>query len=168
MDRVLPALLLSWCASTAAWAVDADPQSQACQRALASLQAREAELAAAARADVPPRPHADARWQTLRAEAARACLGREGAASAPLPRLSLPPPAVAPVIVPPLPAETAQRRTPTPTPAPMPAYRPPEGVMSCDPLGCWTRGGARLPHAGRDPLDPRVRCTVQGQIVVCL
>lgn len=164
MDRVLPALLLSCCLSTA-WAVDADPQSQACQRALASLQAREADLAAAARTDVPPRPLADARWQTLRAEAARACLGREGAASAPLPRLSLPSPVVPPVAVPPLPTEAA--RHPTAPPA-APAYRPPDGVMSCDPLGCWTRGGARLPHAGRDPLDPRVRCTVQGQIVVCL
>jgi hypothetical protein len=165
--RVLTALLLSWCATTA-WAVDADPQSQACQHALASLQAREAELAAAARADAAPRPLTDARWQRLRAEAARACLGREGAASAPLPRWSPPTPSVPPVFVPPLPAEAGQRRTPAPVPAPVPAYRPPEGVMSCDPLGCWTRGGARLPHAGRDPLDPRVRCTVQGQIVVCL
>jgi hypothetical protein len=167
VDRALTALLLSWCASTA-WAVEADPQSQACQRALASLQAREAELAAAARADTPPRPLADARWQALRADAARACLGREGAASAPLPRLSLPPPSVPPVVVPASPSESAQRRPPSPLAPPVPTYRPPEGVMSCDPLGCWTSGGARLPHAGRDPLDARVRCTVQGQIVVCL
>jgi hypothetical protein len=167
MVRVLTALLLC-CSASTAWAVDADPQSEACRRALATLQARENELAAAARSDAPPRPAADARWRTLRTEAARACLGREGAAAASAPRLSLPPSVVPPVVVPPLPGETAQRRAPAPLSPVTPAYRPPESVMSCDPLGCWTGSGARLPHTGRDPLDPRVRCTVQGQIVVCL
>jgi hypothetical protein len=167
MARVLTSLLVSCCAP-AAWAVDADPQSEACRRALAGLQGRENELVAAARPDAPPRPAADARWRTLRAEASRACLGRETAAPASSPRLSMPPSVVPPVVVPPLPAETTQRRATAPQPPPSPVLRPPESVMSCDPLGCWTGSGARLPHTGRDPLDPRVRCTVQGQIVVCL
>jgi hypothetical protein len=165
VNRALPALLIGLAAS-AAVAADADPQSNACQRALASLQAREAELAASA--NTPPRTPTDARWQALRAEAARACLGRESAASAPLPRSAQPPVVVPPVVVPPTPAETAQQRTPAPLPAPVPGYRPPVTVMSCDPLGCWTSDGARLPHTGRNPLDARVRCSVQGRLVVCL
>lgn len=153
------------CGAPAAWAVNADPQSNACQKALAALEARESELAAAARADAPPRTPTDARWQALRAEAARACLGRESTAPVPPPRSALPPIVVPPVIVP---AEAPQRRTPTPLPPARSVSRPPVSVMSCDPLGCWTSDGARLPHAGRNPLDARVRCTVQGQIVVCL
>ena len=57
---------------------------------------------------------------------------------------------------------------PAPLPPVGPATKPPVFVMSCDPLGCWTSDGARLPHAGRNPLDERVRCRVQGQLVVCL
>ena len=167
MNRALPALVLLLCASSAA-AVDADPQSNNCQRALASLRARESELAAAAGADTPPRIPTDARWQALRAEAARVCLGRESAASAPLPRAAQQPVTVAPVVVPPAPAEAVQRRPPAPLPPVVPGYKPPQSVMSCDPLGCWTSDGARLPHTGRNPLDPRVRCSVQGQLVVCL
>ena len=156
------------CCLQAAAAVDADPQSNACQRALAALQARETELAASARADAPPRTPTDARWQSLRADAARSCLGRESAASAPLPQSARPPLAVPPVLVPTTPAETAQRRTPAPLPPVTPGYLPPASVMSCDPLGCWTSDGARLPHTGRNPLDPRVRCSVQGRVVMCL
>jgi hypothetical protein len=154
--------------AVSASAADTDPRSNACQRALAALQSREAELAAAAGTDTPPRTPTDARWQALRAEAARACLGRENSASAPPGRSAQPPVAVPPVVVPPAPAETAQRRSPAPLPAPGPAYRPPVTVMSCDPLGCWTSDGARLPHTGRNPLDARVRCSVQGRMVVCL
>jgi hypothetical protein len=128
--------------------------------------------AAAAAGGAPPRTPTDARWQALRREATRACLGSDSAASAPLPQAARPPMAVPPVVVPPLsvpaPAESAQRRMPTPMPTPVPGYRPPVTVMSCDPLGCWTSDGARLPHTGRNPLDARVRCSVQGRIVVCL
>jgi hypothetical protein len=166
VNRALFALLLGLAVSAAS-AADADPPSNACQRALASLQAREAELASAAGADAPPRTPTDTRWQALRAEAARACLGRDGAASAPLPQSARPPVAVPPVVVPPAPAEAAQRRPPAP-PAPVPGYKPPVTVMSCDSLGCWTSDGARLPHTGRNPLDARVRCSVQGRLVVCL
>ena len=163
MNRALFAPLLLPLAAAAA---EADPQSNACQRALAALQAREAELTA--HSDNPPRAPTDVRWQALRAEAARACLGREAAASAPLPHSAHPPVGVPPVVVPPTPAEAAQRRAPPPLPAPLPGYRPPVSVMSCDALGCWTSDGARLPHTGRNPLDARVRCSVQGRMVVCL
>jgi hypothetical protein len=166
MRRAPPALLLLCLAASAARAADADPQSNACQRALAALQAREAELAAAARTDAPSSTPTDARWQALRGQAARTCLGHNSAASAAPGRLAQPPVAVPPVLVPPAPAESAQRRAPLP--APVPGYRPPVTVMSCDPLGCWTSDGARLPHTGRNPLDARVRCSVQGRVVVCL
>ncbi len=162
VNRVVFVLALS-CSACTAWAVDADPQSNACRKALAALDARESELARAARADAPPRVPTDARWQALRRQAARECLGREGAASAPLPHSAPPPIAVPPVAVPAAPTEPPQRRTPPP-----PGYRPPVTVMSCDPLGCWTSDGARLPHTGRNPLDARVRCSVQGQLVICL
>jgi hypothetical protein len=164
MKCALTALLLGLAAS--AHAADAEPQSNACQRALAALQARETELAA--RAETPPRTPTDARWQALRAAAARACLGRDSAASAPPGRLAQPPIAVPPVVAPAAPAEAAQRRVPAPLPSPAPGYKPPVTVMSCDPLGCWTSDGPRLPHTGRNPLDARVRCSVQGQMVVCL
>ena len=163
MKRALAALLLGLAVS-AIDAVEADPASGACQRALASLQARETELAAAADAGTPPRTPTDRRWQALRAQAARACLGRESAASAPLPR-SAQPPVVVPPVVPP--AERVQARPPAPLPAPVPAHKPPPTVMSCDPLGCWTSDGARLPQIGRNPLDARVHCSVQGRLVVC-
>jgi hypothetical protein len=168
VNRVVSIVVLG-CSAGAAWAVDADPQSNPCQQALAALEARESELTRAARADAPARIPTDARWQALRREAARACLGREGAASAPLPHSAQPPIAVPPVAVPPAPqpsppAEAAQRRASPP----LPGYKPPVSVMSCDPLGCWTSDGARLPHTGRNPLDARVRCSVQGQIVFCL
>jgi hypothetical protein len=167
MNRALPALMLLLAVSAAA-AAETDPRSNACQRALELLQAREAELAAAAGTDTPPRTPTDARWQSLRGQAARACLGRDSAASAPPGRSAQPPVAVPPVVAPPAPAETAQRRTPGPLPSPVPGHRPPVTVMSCDPLGCWTSDGARLPHTGRNPLDARVRCSVQGRMVVCL
>jgi hypothetical protein len=168
MQRALLTLFLLGLAMPAALGADADPQSNACQRALAALQTREAELAAAARADTPARIPTDARWQALRGQAARDCLGRDSAASAPPGRLAQPPVVVPPVVVPPAPAETAQRRSPPPLAAPSPSYKPPVTVMSCDPLGCWTSDGARLPHTGRNPLDARVRCSVQGRMVVCL
>jgi hypothetical protein len=166
MRRAPPAFFLLCLAASAARAADADPQSNACQRALAALQAREAELAAAARTDAPSSTPTDARWQALRGQAARTCLGRDSAASAAPGRLAQPAVVVPPVVVPP--AETAQRRVPAPLPAPSPSYKPPVTVMSCDPLGCWTSDGARLPHTGRNPLDARVRCSVQGRVVVCL
>jgi hypothetical protein len=163
MNRAASTVVL-WCSACTAWPVNADPQSNDCQKALAALDARESELARSARADAAPRIPTDARWQALRRQAARACLGREGAASAPLPHSALPPIAVPPVAVPAAPADPPQRRTPPP----LPGYKPPVSVMSCDPLGCWTSDGARLPHTGRNPLDARVRCSIQGQIVVCL
>jgi hypothetical protein len=169
VNRLLCLFLLSSCAALA----DAGPQSGACERALAALQARESELAAARAGGVAPRVAADARWQALRRVAARDCLGHAGtaapAASAPLPHSALPPIAVPPVAVPPAPTlpaappEAAQRRAP-----PLPGSRPPPFVTSCDALGCWTSEGARLPHTGRNPLNARVRCSLQGQIVVCL
>lgn len=162
MKHALHALTLALAAQTAA--IAAGPQSVPCQQALAALEARESELAAAAQPQAPGRAATDARWLSLRAQAARACLAGETAALAPSPRVAPAPIVVAPVSIGPSPLPTTLRAPPAALPRP----KPPPAVMSCDPNGCWTRDGVRMPHAGRDPLDPRVQCSVQGQLVVCL
>jgi hypothetical protein len=40
-------------------------------------------------------------------------------------------------------------------------------VNSCDAAGCWMSDGSRMPQVGKNPLDPKVRCTVQGEFVLC-
>jgi hypothetical protein len=160
--RPLLALALALAAQTAS-GLDIGPQSSACRDALAALDERESALAAAAQPQAHGRIAADAQWQLSRANAAKACLGQEGAASAPLPHSALPPIAVPPVVVAPAPV-----RAPSAAPPPAVSIPRPPVVTSCDPNGCWTSDGSRMPHAGRDPLDPRVRCSVQGKLVVCL
>lgn len=152
-------------------ASEADMRSAACRDALAALQARESQLAAAASqpgaaADRKPRSAGDRTWQQLRARAAQACLGGKPDAPAPPPQSALPPVAVPPVVV----APPVVRPPPPTTAAPPPIEprRPPATVMNCDPGGCWISDGTRLPLAGRNPNDPGVRCSVQGRLVVCL
>jgi hypothetical protein len=165
MNRLLWALALT-AVMQSAMAADSGPSSGPCTRALAALQAREAELAGAQAAERRSRVTTDARWQMLRKQAARACLGGEDAA-APLPQSARPPIAVQPVTPPT--AATALPRTPSPTPAaPAIVPRPSSIVTSCDANGCWTSDGARLPRVGRDPVHPTARCSVQGQLVMCL
>jgi hypothetical protein len=159
MHRAWMALGLA-CAWHAQAATGADPQSAACRDALAALQARESELSGGAVGRVT----ADARWQALRRQAARACLGRESAASAPLPQSARPPIAVPPVTVAPPPLAMP----PAPAAAPPVLSRPAPSLRACDANGCTTSDGLRVPHTGRDPLDPRVRCTLQGQVALCL
>jgi len=168
VHRCLLALTLALAALPAA-ALEGDPRSSACRQALVALQARESELAASVPDQARPRTAADTRWRSLRAQAARACLGRESDAEpAPLPRSALPPIAVPPTSAPTPVTPPAIARPPLAPPPPAVLSRPAPVLRSCDALGCWTSDGARLPHTGRDPLDPRVRCTLQGRVVVCL
>ncbi|HET7526060.1 MAG TPA: hypothetical protein VFK10_08980 [Burkholderiaceae bacterium] len=152
------------------WASESDMQSVACHDALAALQAHESAMAAAASApsptpDRPAAATADRTWRALRAQAAHVCLGGEPDAPPPPPRAPVTPPIPVPRVaaVPPL-APPATHAAPPPLPA-----RPlPPVITSCDTIGCWTSDGERLPQYGRSPFDPRVHCTVQGRIVMCL
>jgi hypothetical protein len=159
-------IVLALACMQAAQAAGADPQSAPCRAALAALQAREADWSNGAASQPGARIATDARWQALRRQATRACLGAESAAaSAPLPRSAAAPIVVPPVTVAPPPA------TARPAPreiAPSLPVAPPVTLRSCDPNGCWTSDGQRVPHAGRDPLDPRVHCTLQGRLALCL
>jgi len=165
------ALLLTLTLSTLpVWASESDIQSAACRDALAALQAHESALAAAASSpsptpDRPATASADRTWRALRAQAAHVCLGGEPDAPPPPPRAPVTPPiAVPPVAAAPPVAPPAVRAAP----APLLARPLPPVIMSCDTIGCWTSDGERLPQFGRSPFDPRVRCSVQGRVVMCL
>jgi hypothetical protein len=164
--RSLAALLML--AALPGWASDADMQSPACRDALAALQAREATLAAAASAPVvPDRPAAavaDPAWRTLRARAARICLGGAPDAPPPPPRGATSPG----IAVPPVAATPPPAAPPPPALPRLPPRSLPPLVTGCDGAGCWTTDGERLPQFGRNPFNARVQCTVQGPIVMCL
>jgi len=170
---ILPLLAL---AAAVACADESDMRSDACRDALRALQAREAALAGGAasaptRPTPPPTAQPDARprlvgdrtWQTLRARAAQACLGGAPDAPRPLPRSALPPIAVPPVAVEPAPT----RALPSPPPPAIELRRPSPTVSSCDAGGCWMSDGSRMPQVGKNPVDPKVRCAVQGAFVLC-
>ena len=149
------------------------PHSSACRDALAALQARESVLAAAASqpsasGDRRPRNGGDRLWQALRGRAATACLGADPATPTPAPEST-----TAPIVVPPAvaPAPARVARPLSTTSAPLPPIEPrraPPATVNCDARGCDAGNGTRLPYTGRNPLDPGVRCTVQGSLVVCL
>jgi hypothetical protein len=144
-------------------------QSPACRDAVAALQAHESVRAASApkaQPDERPDATADRTWRILRARAAQICLGGEPDAPTPLPHSARAPIAVPPVVIEP-PAVRAPRVTPA-TPPQIEPRKPPAVVTSCDAGGCWTSDGLRLPQVGRNPQDSRVRCSVQGSVVVCL
>ncbi|HVZ43227.1 MAG TPA: hypothetical protein VHA82_05405 [Ramlibacter sp.] len=147
----LPALLLVL-ASGAARAQD-PLKSPECGAAIAQLQAARAGDAA----DVA----------ALRDSAARLCLG----ASQPTRRgnrWAQPPIAVpAPVIeVPPSPPPSRSPQGYVPLPPPLPIERP-ATITSCDPNGCWTSEGARLPRQGPILIGPNGPCTVQAGSAFC-
>jgi hypothetical protein len=155
MRRAL--VLAGWVAAAVAQAASLDAVP-ACQQALAALDARAAELHGASA------PAADANWLALRRAAARACLGAD-AEAAPPPRRTLQAPIEvhAPMVLraPVTPAPHAGPVTPTPAPT------PPISLSACDPTGCWTSAGTRLPRVGTQLLSPRGLCSVQGSLVVC-
>jgi hypothetical protein len=152
---------------------EAGPHSRACRDALAALQARESVLAAAASQpsatiDRRPRSGSDRIWLALRGRAAKACLGADPATPAPAPES-----VTAPIVVPPVaaPAPSQVARPPLLLPPPLPPIehrRAPPATVNCDARGCDAGNGTRLPYTGRNPLDPGVRCIVQGSLVVCL
>jgi hypothetical protein len=162
----LPLLIF---AAAPAPAAEADMRSAACRDALQALQAREAALAAAASAPAP-RPDAkppvsrDRAWQALRARATRVCLGGQPDTPRPLPQSARPPIAVPPVT---LEAPTSRPLPVPPPPPPVELRRATPTVNGCDAGGCWMSDGTRMPQAGKNPIDPRVRCTVQGAFVLC-
>ena len=125
-----------------------DPlKSQACADALAALEGGRAT----------ERP-------ALRMEAARACLGG-GTPGARSNRWSQPPIAVpAPQID--VPARAAPLPQATLPPPPVTIARPP-AVTACDPNGCWTSEGTRLPRMGPQLMGPGGVCTAQGGFAYC-
>lgn len=160
MRRCWLALLLlplPWLAVTRAGAADDLLQTPACRQAMAALQAREDLVASQAHR----RP--DAGLETLRRQAARACLGAGADAAAPAQRRLQPPIAVAPVT-------GAAPVLPRPTPASPPLPRPPAvplTVTGCDAAGCWASDGSRLQRLGADLLGPGGLCRVQGNLLHC-
>src|SRR5512138_3236129 len=167
--RCLAALPLLALTAATVCADESDMRSDACRDALQAVQAREAALArpaspaAASQPDAKPRLAGDRTWQALRTRAAQACLGGAPDAPRPLPRSALPP-----IAVPPVAAEPTLPRTPSPTPpVVIEPRRPTPMVNSCDAGGCWMSDGSRMPQVGKNPLDPKVRCAVQGAFVLC-
>jgi hypothetical protein len=153
-----------------------DPLASAgCRRALATLDAEEAAVAAVAHASgagtASDRRLVEARLAPARRQAATACLATRAEEPAlPPQRLVRPPPvAVAPLAVAP-----ASAPTPTPTSAratpPAPLARPadkPYAITSCDSGGCWANDGSRLNRVGPNLWGPHGICTVQGSLVQC-
>jgi hypothetical protein len=131
-----------------------------CRQALASLQAREAVIVAARQAGAPFAP--DASLQSLRRQAARACLGSR-ADSPPSPQRVVRPPVVVPPIV-------VARPAPPPQMPVLPSLKPIEPnlvVTTCDAVGCWASDGSRLQRVGPNLLGPRGLCSVQGTLLHC-
>lgn len=156
-------------ALTAVVAEDADPlQSTACIQALEALQAQEAVASpAAARkgAGKQSGPPMLATLETLRRQAARACLGSRLDAPPPVQRFAQPPVAVAPAT--PAPAAWAVI-PPLPAAFPPPMRMPPlKTVTACDPMGCWANDGTRLQRMGSTLFGPLGLCTLQGLVLSC-
>lgn len=166
----LAALPLVAAVAAPAFAADTDMRSAACSDALQALRARESTLAGGAsapmaRPDAKPAAARDRTWQALRARAAQLCLGGEPDAPRPPPQSARPP-----IAVPPVTLEPASRPLPAPRAAPtspVEVRRPTPTVNSCDAGGCSMSDGTRLPQVGKNPIDPKVRCTVQGAFVLC-
>ncbi|MBX3604787.1 MAG: hypothetical protein KF788_05935 [Piscinibacter sp.] len=148
---------------TAGGAAPADPlAAPACTRAMAALEALEAQLPASSPASRAPL----ARHARLRRDAARACLGTRTDTAVPV-RRAQPPVSVAPVRVP-----ASTPGTAAPTLPERPAVAPPRlpgplTVTGCDAGGCWTSDGAYLPRAGAQLFSPRGLCDVRGTTVHC-
>ena len=128
-----------------------DPlKSAACGDALATLQAA--------------RGGDEAALQSLRAGAARACLGGTGTPGRPARVLQAPIVVPAPVITPPpLPLPMAQT---APPPPPVAIQRPPTAVQ-CDIGGCWANDGTHLRLVGPNLAGPNGLCSQAGGVVYC-
>lgn len=135
-------------------------RSDDCRRALAALDAQEAQAASAA-----DRSAALQRVRMSRREAARACLGGTGEppplSARPIePLRPVPPPP--PALIPPPPRPPAPTTQIVPPPAPAPV------VTSCDPGGCWSSDGSRMLRVGPTTVvGPKGACTVTGAVVSC-
>ena len=174
MCRTLLAVAITLCAPLQPARATGSVDSTDCRRALQALEAREAELLASrkdgARADDRDRPAPDARLQTLRQQAARACLGDRADAATPPRQTARPPIVVTPVGIgppaskPPLPAAAAQ---PSAGRIDLPPVEPPLVVTGCDAGGCWASDGSRLQRLGDQLLGPRGLCTLQGTFLRC-
>jgi hypothetical protein len=169
MYRCLFALSVALAGSAAVAQVVDTLKSADCHHALESLQAREAAVVAARQPDWQSdgrhQRAPDAQLETLRRDAARACLGGSGDAPPPSHRFAQPP-----IVVPPI--AGARLAPPPPLPigpvGPSPKQvEPPTVVMACDPGGCWASDGSRLNRVGPYLLGPRGLCSVQGTLLHC-
>ena len=155
MRLFLPALFLACTAAAAA----ADMHSAECSDALARLQAQEDLQRQTGAQDDATR----LRWQGLRTEAARRCLGGDGSLVSPSQHQLRSPIAVAPIAA-------AARMAAPPAIAMQPALRlnaPPLTLTSCDATGCFASDGSRLTRAGAGLIGPKGLCTVQGNFLQC-
>lgn len=141
-------------------------ESGDCRRALDALQVQEAAMAALQPPEGPAHGAARARLESLRQDAAHACLGGNAAALVPQ-RLAQPPVTVPRVRVdPPRMPPVPPAMTPPPALAPR-VVAPPVRVIACDATGCWASDGSRLLRAGPSLLGPRGLCSVQGTALHC-
>ena len=150
--RLLPVLLL---ALAPAWALAqaGDPlKSPACGDALAALQA--------ARSD-----GGEAAVQSLRASAARTCLGGTGTPGSRPARALQAPIAIPPPIITPAPLLVPMAQ-PAP-PAPPVAIDRPATATHCDIGGCWANDGQHLRQVGPNLAGPNSLCSQQGGVVYC-
>jgi hypothetical protein len=133
--------------------------SDDCELAMDVLRQEESRALEQARAGQVS-PDGPASLQTARRVAAHACLGGRG--EPPLPTHG--------AIVPTLPVPPAARVpevTPSPPVPAAPSALMPNVVTNCDPNGCWTSNGTRLPRSGPSLVGPRGACQLQGTLVIC-
>jgi hypothetical protein len=145
-------------------AQSADPlKSSECTQALDAMQAQEAAMIAAAeRKNAGEQAEPSATLETLRRQAAHACLGSPLDAPPRVERLARPPIAVAPV------APRAAVAPPVPAAALPPIHIPQlKTITICDPAGCWASDGTRLNRVGPLLVGPLGVCTVQGAVLSC-
>lgn len=142
----------------------ADPlKSTECTQALDALQAQEAAMIAIdQRNDAGAQAEQLAALETLRRQAAHACLGSRLDAPPRVERLARPPIAVAPVT--PRSAMVAPVPATVPPPIRIPSLKT---ITACDPTGCWASDGTRLSRMGSILVGPLGLCTVQGAVLSC-
>jgi hypothetical protein len=144
-------------------AQSADPlKSSECTQALEALQAQETAMIAAQRKNAGEQVEPSATLETLRRQAAHACLGSRPDAPPRVERLARPPIAVAPV------APRAAVAPPVPAAAMPPIHVPQlKTITICDPAGCWASDGTRLNRVGPILVGPLGLCTALGAVLSC-